>query len=243
MEIMMNDELATLNEQTLALEIENPYEEELKEALTAGAWLPRFRLFTANSDQVKSEKIIMDHYGLEIGKDNIEDLGREVDVLLITIRPRALDVRDTTNVRASSIIKSELYQDIKDIADNTPGKSGCLYGPEFLIYVPSKGVFATCHFNNPTARNEAGKVNALMLDEELLKQGIQKRQITPATFKSKLIDNKKNKWKGMMATRCSTPFSLPSTEDIQKVVNVFLHPKEISGLEEVKVEEISSRVR
>lgn len=239
----MSDELAMLNEGALALNIENPFEDDLKEVLTAGSWLPQFRLYTAGTDEVKSEKIAMDHYGLRVGKDNIEDLGREVDVLLLTIRPRALDIRDTANVRASSIMKSELYQDIKEISDNTPGKSGCLYGPEFLIYVPIKGVFATCHFNNKTARNEAGKVGALMLDEELLKQGVQKRQITPTTFKSKKIANKENTWKGMHVTKCSTPFPLPSIEEMQEVINVFLHPKEMQGQEQVEVGAQSTRVR
>lgn len=220
------------NDDVLSLVVDNPYENELKEILTAGTWLPRLQLFISNSEAVKSEQIGMNHYGLVVGKDQIEDLGREVDVLLITIRPRALDTSDRDNIRASSDRNSELFQEIKDTADTVKGKSGCIYGPEFLIYVPSRKVFASLLMGSATSRNEAGRIGALMFDEET-----KKRKITPVTLKSKPIKNSEFTWQGIMATRCSTPFELPLVEDINKVADVFLHPKEITGLEKVKVNE------
>ncbi len=192
-----------------------------------GGFLPRLQLFISNSDLVKRDKIGQNHYGLVTGKDQLDDLGREVDVLLICYRPRALDTSDKENIRASSIVGSDLFKEIQDRADNEQN-SGCLYGPEYLIYVPKSQKFATVLFGSKTSRNEAKNAH----------QYVGK----PCTFKSRLITTPKFSWQAMLVTACSTPFDIPTRDILVEQAKVFLEPKEVTGSEKVE-EETTARVR
>lgn len=206
----------------------NPYEDQISDVLGSGSFLPRLQLFIANSAPVKKDKIPMNHYGLVTGKDQIEDLGREVDVLLICYRVRAIDTSDTDNIRASSEINSDLFKEIQNKSDNEEN-SGCMYGPEFLFYVPKVQKFATTLFGSKSARNEARNTFTY--------------KGKPCTLKSKLIETKKFSWQAMLTTACSTPFDIPTKEEIVEVATNFLNPKEVVGSEKVSEEEVTTRVR
>ncbi len=207
--------------------IVNPYQDQIADVMGGGGFLPRLQLFIANSQPVKEDKIAMNHYGLVTGKDQIDDLGREVDILLMCYRPRALDVSDKENIRASSIVGSDLFNEIQDRADNV-ANSGCMYGPEYLVYLPVRGKFATILFGSKTSRNEAKNAH----------QYVGK----PCTFKSRLITTPKYSWQAMLVTACSTPFDHPTREVMVEQAKVFLEPKEITGAEKVE-EEATSRKR
>jgi hypothetical protein len=215
------------NEELLP-DLVNPYEDQFDQIAGSGGFLPRLQLFIANSGPVKKDKIAMNHYGLVTGKDQIEDLGREVDVLMVTFRPRALDTSDTDNIRATSDINGDLFKEIQDKSDNEEN-SGAMYGPEFLLYVPKVGKFATTLFGSKSARNEA-------------KNAIQYKG-RHCTFKSKLIETKKYSWQAMLITACSTPFEIPTREVIMEVATEFLNPKELLGSEKVKEGEAPTRER
>lgn len=217
---MMNDLVAYEDENSLIPDVMNPFAED-KETLAlleGGDFLPRLQLFISNSDAVKAEKIPMNHYGLVKGQDIIP-LGKEVDIAIIAYRPRAIDASDKNNVRVSSIPTSDLFREIKDRQDNTKN-SGCLYGPEFLVWVPSQEKFATFLCGGRSTRNEARKINALMGK--------------PATLKSRFVDNGTFTWNTPIVTQCTTPFMVPSREEINRVAEEFLHPKEIMGAEKVE---------
>ena len=205
--------------------IPNPYDEVYSAVVSGSAFLPRLQLFIANSAMVKEDKIAQNHYGLVIGKDQVDNLGKEVDVLLLSWRPRALDASDKSNIRASSDVTSDLF---KEIQENSKEKdSGCLYGPEFLIYIPAREKFATVLFGSISARNEARNVQPLIGK--------------PCTFKSRLIKTPKYSWQSMIVTPCSTPFMVPTKETMQEVIEEFLQPKEVTGAE--RAESVSTRVR
>jgi hypothetical protein len=207
-------------------DVVNPYDDLYGLLASGGSFLPRLQLFISSSEAVKNEKIAQNHYGLVTGKDQIEDLGREVDVFIYSWRPRAIDTSDRSNIRASSEVESDLFKDIQEKADEK--NSGCLFGPEFLLWVPIKEVFATMLFGSKSARNEA--------------RNVQRYIKNPATFKSKLIKTNEYMWQAPLVTACSTPFSIPSVEKATEVMEEFLTPKEITGAEKVE-EPSSARIR
>jgi hypothetical protein len=221
----MNDLRPYDSNESLLPDLANPYDDQYDKVASVGGLLPRLQLFISSSEMVKTEKIGQNRYGLVTGKDQITDLGKEVDVLILTWRPRALDTSDRSNIRASSDINSDLFKDIQEKAGEQ--NSGCLYGPEFLLYVPMAEKFATCLFGSKTARNEARSVQAFIGK--------------PATFKSRLIKTNEYSWQAMMIVGCSTPFDIPTKQVMQEVCEEFLHPKEVSGAE--KAEVVTTRIR
>ncbi len=225
-ELKMSNEIANVVENALLPDVVNPYDENKGEMFAGGGFLPRLQLFTSASDVVKAGTFPINHYGLVISKDQIIDMEREVDVAFIAWRPRAIDASDRNNIRASSITSSDLFKEIKHTQDTVPN-SGCMYGPEFLVWVPREEKFATVLFGSKTARNEAPKAGALMHK--------------PATFKSRLIDNGENKWQAMVVIACTTPFQFPAKDEVNRVTAEFLAPKEVFGAEKVEAEVTRAR--
>jgi hypothetical protein len=212
--------------ESMVPDVVNPYDEYYDLVASGGGFLPRLQLFIANSAMVKEDKIAMNHYGLVTGKDQVEDLGKEVDVLLLSWRPRALDTSDKSNIRASSDINSDLFKEIQELSGEE--NSGAMFGPEYLLWIASRQKYATVLFGSKSARNEARNVSKYMK--------------APCTFKSRLIKTPKYSWQAMLVTACSTPFLVPTQEDQKPIIEEFLQPREISGAE--KAEPVgSTRVR
>jgi hypothetical protein len=67
-------------------------EEDLLAVAGASGFLPRLQLFGSSSDAVKEGKIGVAHWGVVRGKDQLEDLGKETDILVIAGRAKALDI-------------------------------------------------------------------------------------------------------------------------------------------------------
>ena len=66
--------------------------------------------------------------------------------------------------------------------------------------------------NNKSARREAPNVKALLKSS--------------GTLKVKIITTSQYKWQAPAITRCSTPFDVPSPEDINKEAGKFCNPAE-----------------
>ncbi len=174
--------------------------------VTTESYLGRLQLYSFKSDACAEGKIPSNHWGL-INDEKITDLGAEVDVLLVSWRPKALQI-DGDNVVVNHDPASETFQKIAGNAGVMD--SGCMYGPEFLVWLPSVKLFATYFANSKTARREAKKCEPLMRKA--------------ATFKSKLITGGKYKWQGPVVVPCTTPIELPETAQLEKQVNSFLNP-------------------
>lgn len=184
-------------------------EEDLLAVAQASGFLPRLQLFGGSSDAVKEGKIGVGRWGLVSGKDQLEDMGAEVDVLVIAGRVKALDVSGEQIV-TSYDRNSETFKDIA--ARSETANSRCMFGPEFLVYVPKVKAFATVFLSSATARREARSLHA--------------RLRKAATFKANLITGKKHKWHGPVFTPCTTPFELPAPEAILDEAKKFLSPKD-----------------
>ena len=172
------------------------------------AYLARLQLFGSKSDACAEGKIGIGRYGL-VRDDAIVDLGEELDAVIISWRPKALQI-DGGNIIANHDPNSDLYKKIKELS--TVKDSGCMHGPEFLLWIPSQDQFVTFHMSSKTARREAQKM------EPLLGKA--------ATFRCKLIDPPASrfKWHGPVVTPCSEPLTVPSIEDIEEQVKVFQNP-------------------
>jgi hypothetical protein len=202
----------------------NPHDEKMFDEVSAsGKWLPRIQLFGGNSGEVKEGKIPMAHWGFVITKANLLDLGTDFDFMPLLWRPKAMELGE--QIISCYKPKTEIFERIQ--AQSEIQDSGCMYGPEYLVWVPSLKRFGTLFLSTKTARKAAPSLQQLML--------------RPATAKSEFIKTKKYSWHGPVFTKCSTPFDLPPEEDSIDEQKKFLSPPESEV--EIEPETNTSRPR
>lgn len=166
----------------------------------------RIQLFGGKSNCVQEGKIPANHYGIPVDGEYI-DLGDEVDAVLLAFRPKALDTNCEPPVESFDP-ESDVFQRIQELA---PVKdSGAMFGPEFLLYVPSAEMYVTFFMSSKTAKREARKMFPMLR--------------SAITLKSKIIKNDKYVWTGPVVINCSTPLALPPVEDIESKIKQFLNP-------------------
>lgn len=179
------------------------------EVATSSKFLPRLQLFSSNSTEVKEDKIKQGNYGLVTMKGQpVIDLTGTVDVLICVWRPKALDMSDINNVISIFDVQNPMFLKIAQRADDTD--SGCMFGVEFLVWVPSVGKFATFFCGSKTGRREAVNIKGLTGK--------------PVTLKSHLIKKGKHSWHGPRAFECSTPIEYPEADELRERVNEFNNP-------------------
>lgn len=179
-------------------------------AVSSG-YLPYIQLYGGTSEAVKRQKIGIGRYGLVRSKDNIEDLTVAVDILVLSWRPRAMQTGD----EMLSIYNSTSPEFKKIMEKSEIKDSGCMFGPEFLIWLPSAKptCFATFFMSSKTSRRESPNLRALMGK--------------PATLKAQLIETKKYMWHGPVVVPCSTPFDIDfEIAERDEVMNKFNNPLE-----------------
>lgn len=193
-------------------------DEDFADMVTAGSYLPRLQLFGSKSDACAEGRIPIGHYGL-VKDDDITDLGDEINIVIVSWRTKATQVGGDMPIIVFDA-KSELFQRIKE--QSTVRDSGCMYGPEFLVWVPDAETFATYHMNSKTARREAKKMRPLIG--------------SAATLKCRLIDppTSKYKWHGPVILPCSTPLSVPDDDKMRVQWTQFQNPPEPVVLEEAE---------
>lgn len=197
-------------------------DELFKDMIKSGDYLSRLQLNTDNSEICKRGDFPRNHFAIVRGQDH-EDLGETIDVLIVSWRPKALDMRGE-NIIAEHDAKSDTFKQIQETSFQKD--SQCMYGPEYLVYVPSKKEFVTFFLGSKSARREAPKV------QDLLGKA--------ATLKPKMCENKKKQiWHIPTASPCSTPFDIPSVEQLKEVVAKFENPpkSDVELAEEVEGEE------
>lgn len=172
-----------------------------------GDYLPRLQLMTSNSEACKNGSVPVNNYALVQGK-NFRVLGGSVDCFVLAFRPQALDINGDQIISVHDPEHAE-FKRIQETS-KTPN-SGCMFGPEYLVWVGAAKEFATFFMGNPSARNESPNVQARLGDM--------------VTLKSQKIDSKKFTWFAPQALPCTTPMELPAIEIAQKEIEKFLKPK------------------
>lgn len=170
------------------------------------AWLPRVNLMTSASEICKSGAFPINHFALISGKDHT-DLGSEVDVVVCAWRPKALRTGGDVLINSHDP-DSEEYKAI--IADSGTKDSGCLHGPEYLLWLPERDCFATMLWGSISARMESRSIHGLLN--------------CAATLKPKRVEGKKNTWYIPTADECNTITATPDLVVLDAEINKFLHP-------------------
>ena len=169
---------------------------------------PRIKLIGKGSNLVGIDSIKAGDYVAISSKESRVHLGNSTDCVVLAWRPTALEIGD--EIITCHDIETDLFKSIQEkseIAD-----SGCMFGPEFLLYIKDLGGFANYLCSTKTERNESSELGALVGK--------------PATLKSHFIDPVKSKhsWWGPKFSACSTPFDLPSKEIMDEQRTRFLNP-------------------
>lgn len=161
-------------------------------------YLPRIKLCQGQSKEVGRKKVKSPgNFALIKTKEDIEDLGDEVEIVICAGRPKAMSTGDTI----ISIFEDDSPEFKRIQADSKVKDSGCFYGPEYLVYLPSHECFATLFLNNPTARREAGAFHARLGNAALLVSNF----IEP--------EGSKYSWYGPQCKDLTTPIpNLPASE-------------------------------
>ena len=176
-------------------------------AAVGGDWLPRFQVVDSNSKVGKKQLAKVGNYALVRSEDDVVDLTNQVDALVIHMRWTAID----TNEDSLSFSHDKESDEFKRIEEESKVQnSGCMWGPEFLVYLPSVKSFATFFCGSATARRESKNIFKLLRKA--------------ATFKTHLIENKRYTWWGPLVVECTSPFDLPSEEEIKDQAVKFANP-------------------
>lgn len=222
----MSNEIAKNDPKPGALvQVDQKYGDDVfGEVSTSGKWLPRVQLFGRTSNEVAEEKIKAGNHGLVTGK-TLVDLGGEFDCLPVAFRPKAMDLSGDNIITVYDHQSAEF----KRIAVQSEVKeSQCMYGPEFLIWVPKQQKWATYFCSNKTSRRAAPDFKELLT--------------LPATVRSTLIKTTKYMWHGPVFLPCSTPFDLPTDESLAEEVEKFNNPP-ANEVEKVAPAAATGRVR
>ena len=197
--------------------------DQLDECKIESKWLPRLQLFGSNA-QVKQGKIGPGQWGIPRG-DEVEDLGREIDVLVVGYRMKALDTNGEENV-VSYDPTDEVYKEIKATAAvYVAGGSGCMEGPEFLLYVRGFG-FVTYFCMNKSALVASGLLKPFLPINEVKAAAAKCQPQGPqsATLGAKFIEKPRLSWWAPEVNKCSTPVEC-DIEDLIKQLDRFLNPE------------------
>jgi hypothetical protein len=178
-----------------------------EDVTSGGSSFPsRLQLFGAKSGACTDGLIPIGHWGL-VDDSVITDLGTEVDIILADWRPKAVDSSgDAVLVEYDTSVA--LFKEI--MAKSDVPDSGCMFGPEYLVYVPGPNKYATLFMCSKTARRESKKM------QPYLRQGI--------TLKSKVITKDKYKWHGPVSLPCSTPLTPPDLARLTLELERFRNP-------------------
>jgi hypothetical protein len=189
------------------------------EALTrTSEFLPQLRIYGSEATVVKEQKFPMGHFGLYFSAEKILDLGEQFDSLVVDWRPRASIVSGDTPVTFfgkfdEEANKWEYSKEFTHVKDRAMAKEkGYLVGLEYLLWVPTVEKFGLFLMGNPTLRRESANVKALVKKA--------------ATFKIKLIKTSQYTWHGCNVFSATTPFDVPSTQDLLDEVEKFRQPKD-----------------
>lgn len=201
----MSQELINVNEMGLS----KYADDKSFEQISSVGFLPRVQLMGSNSNAVKEGQIGQGHYALIRGKDQVQDLTKEVPVVVLSWRPKAMEITSESVISVYNPKSSEFDRIAKKSEESD---SGCMYGPEFLLWVPSLKAFATFFMSSKTARREAPQLKGLLGKAALLK--------------SQLIKAKKFAWHGPVVTPCSQPLDLPDLDEAREQAQKFNNPPE-----------------
>lgn len=217
----MNSDLATLVGAE-AVPASKYGTEVAHKAVAGSTFLARLQLFQASSGPCKKGKIPIGTYAVVRGKDTIVHLlGDDVSAYCASWRPKAIRILVGGKLEIQYNPNNQKFKKIE--IDSAVKDSGCMWGPEYLLYIPAVNEFVTCHFNNPTMRQAAS--------------GMLPNVGKAITLRVEYIDKGKHSWHGPVPLMCSTPLNVTIDPEAFRVElanqrDKFNNPKEEEELED-----------
>lgn len=132
----------------------------MKDLTKGKEWLGRLTLTNGQSEVVVSGKIGIGRYLYEYSKDEQVDLGRDLDIMVIAGRAKALDFGVSPPVSSYSATDEHFKSVVERL--KVDQKDKCGFGPEFLVWVPAAKKFMTLFLMSWSAKKIAKPLNALV---------------------------------------------------------------------------------
>jgi len=228
---------------------------------TGGSRFLRRLQINDNNTYVKQGKIAPGNIGIPVSKDEITDLGSKVDLLLLTVREKCLDMnygdkplavyrRDNPEFLRIywEVYDQDKFEDAGGVLDDAGypanagavklpvirGLNGFLHGASFLVFERSTTEFYELFLSNGSGREEAKRMQVFLPigAAEAEALGCDPRNPVPCTLKGKYIPGKTHQWWAPEVLKCSEPFdNLPGMDVIMAKINEFDNV-EIEGEEE-----------
>ena len=193
----------------------------------ASDFLPRLQLYSKGK-AIDKGKVRPGSYGIPMSKDDITDLGNSIDVLVLTRKPKAIDMGDTEAIISVYDPNSDEFKRIA--AKSAERDSHCMYGVTFLVFERSTGKFLEFFCGTKSSRGEAGKLYQYMplsqneIDAKGL-EGVEAHGPLPVTLKSKLVEKGSFSWFVPVVQACSTPIELPEAARVINEIHRFIAVK------------------
>lgn len=217
-EIMVPDGL-----ETGSLVVSKP--QDIRDMAKTADYLQRVQITGSNSDIVQNQKIEAGFIVLVQDKEHFVDLGKEVDMIFYTMRPKALQIDQTAGQILQFFDRS--HSEFKRIqAQSAIRDSGCMFGLEFLVYLPNREQFASFYCGSKSGRKESPNILDIMNVSDDPDNPIWK----PAaiTIKPKFIPKapgRKYSWWSFEVFKCSSPLAAqPEMEELKTEVEKFNTP-------------------
>lgn len=169
--------------------------EQVKGVVSSTSFLPRLQVNGSSTELVKKGLMPVGTFGLVWTKEKYLDLGKEVVFMCLSLRSKALFIDPTGKSNPVSYYdtSSEDFARVMAKAD-MGGMNGNMYGPEFLVWLPNQGEFATFYYSSKTSRNVGPATIQLMRkDKNNPKSGLTAAAIRA---KMKFIEGKDFTWWG-----------------------------------------------
>lgn len=225
-------------------------DDQYTELAKSSDYLGRLQLFTKGK-AVNRKLIGPGNYGIPVSDEEVIDLSDEIDIIPFARRPKALDMNDAEAIIVSYDPTTDEFKRIA--AQSLEKESGCMYGPSFLVFERSQGIFLEFFCGNKSARSEAKKLYAYLpltqadIDAKAAKgedvSGLVPHGPLPLRLKSRLVEKGKFSWHVPVVNPCVEPFlNLPPLERIVKEMVAFTTVKD-NGVERVAPATTSGRAR
>ncbi len=218
------------------------YQPEDMTEILKSPFLPRFQVCGSQSDAAKKGFVGLGNWGLVYDKERARDLGKEIDVAVFNLRPKALKIPKDNSTPMSFFDKNS--DEFAAVAKESQiQNSGCMYGLEFLVWVPTTNEFGTLYLGTQSARREAPSLLNLM---QMNPDGSPRSGYGPClvTCRTQLVSNaKRQSWHVPKFFRCtSTLASMPDSEALREENEKFNNPPK-SVVEEVPEQQAGAEQR
>jgi hypothetical protein len=181
------------------------------------SYLQRVQLYGSNSKDVKKDLIQQGRFGIPRSKTQIDDIGKEFHCIPLGYRYKALDTSGDPIIQTYEA-ESDVFKEIKE--KSFVQDSGCLFGIEFLIWMPEQKEFMVFYLSSKSARPEAKPLRNLISKA--------------ACIKSDLVEGKKYSWHVPVVTASDVAIKdLPNPDEMKAVLDKFNNPTSDEVADEV----------